>query len=139
MKIITLCGSSRFPEAHQLVMMHEAMLGNIVIPMSLYGHADVPEGAQFLTSDGDEATPEKRGLDRLHFEKIDLSHEIIVINPGGYVGSSTLREIQYARERGKGVRYLFPDAAPEELTTVFTRTRPPWIDRGQTLEEDPGA
>lgn len=116
MTVVTLCGSSRFPDAHMLAQMHEALMGNVVIPMSLYGHADFPEGAEFLTSDGDESTPEKQGLDELHLRKIDLADEVLVVNVGGYVGSSTRREIEYAREHGKPVRFLFP--TDDELEAV---------------------
>ena len=45
-------------------------------------------------------------LDRLHLQKIDLADEILVVNVGGYIGNSTKREIQYAKDTGKGVRYL---------------------------------
>ena len=61
-----------------------------------------------MTSDGDEKTKEKQILDQLHFRKIDLSDGIFVINVGGYVGSSTKREIEYARAHGKTVDWLFP-------------------------------
>jgi hypothetical protein len=45
-------------------------------------------------------------LDDMHLRKIDLADEIFVINPGGYIGSSTKSEIEYAMESGKSVRYL---------------------------------
>lgn len=109
--VTTLCGSTRFPDAFALANMHLSMMGRIVISVGLSGHADEPRGARFLTSDGDESTPEKQGLDQLHFRKIDLSDGIYVINVGGYVGSSTRREIEYAYETGKTVEWLFPDSA----------------------------
>ncbi len=109
--VTTLCGSTRFSEAHALANMHLSLAGRIVIPLGMLGHTDVPEGAKFLTSDGDESTPEKRGLDRLHFRKIDVSDGVYVINVGGYVGSSTRREIEYARNRGKTVEWMFPEFA----------------------------
>lgn len=111
-RIITLCGSTRFPDAFALANAHLSMMGNLVISVGLHGHADEPRGARFLTSDGDEATPEKQGLDQLHFRKIDVADGIFVINVGGYVGSSTRREIEYARDHGKSVEWLFPDAIP---------------------------
>jgi predicted phosphodiesterase len=43
-----------------------------------------------------------------HLLKIDLADEIFVINPGGYIGSSTRSEIEYAHRTGKDVRYLVP-------------------------------
>ncbi len=108
-KVITLCGSTRFPDAFALANMHLSLKGNIVIGLGMLGHADQPTGARFLTSDGDESKPEKQGLDQLHFRKIDLSDGVYVCNVGGYVGSSTRREIAYARERGKTVEFMFPE------------------------------
>jgi hypothetical protein len=107
-KVYTLCGSSRFPDAFHIVNAHLSMQGHVVISLGLFGHADQPMGARFLTSDGNEQTTEKQSLDQLHFRKIDISDGIFVINVGGYVGSSTKREIAYAQSQGKSVEYLFP-------------------------------
>jgi hypothetical protein len=114
-RIVTLCGSTRFPDAFALANAHLSMMGNLVISVGLCGHADEPRGARFLTSDGDESTPEKQRLDRLHYRKIDLADAIYVVNVGGYVGSSTRREIAYAQARGKAVEWMFPDAIPADL------------------------
>lgn len=107
--VTTLCGSTRFHEAFAIANMHLSLQGRIVIGLGMSGHTDVPQGARFLTSDGDETTPEKQALDQLHFRKIDLSDGIFVINVGGYIGSSTQREIQYAINTGKTIEWLFPD------------------------------
>lgn len=88
------------------------MSGHVVISLGLFGHADEPTGARFLTSDGDETRPEKTALDQLHFRKIDLADAIFVVNVGGYIGSSTKREIEYARSRGKAVEWMFPTNDP---------------------------
>lgn len=113
--VTTLCGSTRFPDAFALANMHLSLQGRIVIGLGMQGHADEPRGARFLTSDGDERKPEKQGLDELHFRKIDLSDGIYVVNVGGYVGSSTRREIAYAKSQGKRVEWMFPDAIPDGL------------------------
>jgi hypothetical protein len=76
--VTTLCGSTRFPDAFDLVAMHLGLQGRIVLSVAMMGHADRPEGARFLCSDGDEKTPEKQRLDELHFRKIDLSDGIYV-------------------------------------------------------------
>ena len=47
-------------------------------------------------------------LSDMQRKKIDISDEIFVINVGGYIGSSTLSEIEYAKSNGKVVRYLEP-------------------------------
>lgn len=107
-KVITLCGSSRFPDAFHLANLHFSLQGHIVISLGAFGHADQPAGSRYLLSDGDESTPEKQAIDQLHFRKIDLADEIFVVNVGGYVGSSTRREIDYARSLDKPVRWMFP-------------------------------
>lgn len=50
----------------------------------------------------------KERLDLLHLDKIDLADELLVVNPGRYIGDSTRREITYAAGLGKPIRYLVP-------------------------------
>jgi hypothetical protein len=38
----------------------------------------------------------------------DLADRVLVVNPGGYVGESTSREIAYARAAGKRVSFTDP-------------------------------
>lgn len=104
--VVCLCGSSRWPYAHLAVSMQETLAGRIVIPMGCYGHADFPSGARQATSDGDESDTVKQMLDQLHFRKIDLADEIVVITVDGVIGNSTRREIAYAESLGKAVRYV---------------------------------
>jgi hypothetical protein len=95
-KIITLCGSTKFK--HQFIEQQRKLTleGNIVISVGMFGHAD-----------NEPITEEiKTMLDDMHFRKIDLADEILVINVGGYIGFSTNREIEYAISTGKGVKYL---------------------------------
>jgi nucleoside 2-deoxyribosyltransferase len=51
---------------------------------------------------------QKASLDALHLRKIDLADRVLVINPGGYIGDSTSREIAYARATGKPVSFTDP-------------------------------
>ena len=44
----------------------------------------------------------------LHRQKILISDEILVLNVGGYIGSSTMNEIFFAIDNGKTIRYLEP-------------------------------
>jgi phosphoribosylformylglycinamidine (FGAM) synthase-like amidotransferase family enzyme len=44
-------------------------------------------------------------MDALHLKKIDLADRVMVVNPGGYYGDSTRREIAYARAHGKPVHF----------------------------------
>ena len=74
--------------------------GNIVISIGLFGHS------------GDEevwAIGTKEMLDDMHKRKIDMADEVFIINVGGYIGSSTRSEIEYAQTTGKKVNYLEPN------------------------------
>ncbi len=86
-------------------MMEETLNYRIVIPLGLYGHADFPPGAKAACADANESDPVKKMLDLLHFAKIDLCDEIVVVRRGERIGSSTKREIEYAYATGKGVRH----------------------------------
>ena len=96
-KIITLCGSTRYKDEFLAAQKRLTLEGNIVISVGLFGHS------------GDDevwAASTKPMLDDMHLRKIDLADEIFVINRGGYIGSSTRNEIDYAQKTGKTVRYL---------------------------------
>lgn len=96
-KIITLCGSTKFKEAFIEAQKRLTLEGNIVISVGLFGHAGDEEVWQEKT---------KNMLDDMHKRKIDLADEIFVINVGGYIGSSTRSEIEYALRTGKIIKYL---------------------------------
>lgn len=117
-KIVCLCGSSKHPDLHMRVMMEETLKGHIVIPMGLYGHADFPPGAKAATADSDESSQVKQMLDKMHFHKIDLADEIVVVRVDGYIGSSTSREIAYATERGREVRFYDVASDSPALDTI---------------------
>lgn len=103
MKIITLCGSTRFKDEFNKTNAELTMEGNLVISLGVFGHVDMPDHDWTTGGNAD-----KLMLDNLHKRKIDLADEILVINVGGYVGDSTRGEIAYAVEHGKTVRYLEP-------------------------------
>ena len=96
-KVITLCGSTKFKNEFIAIQKRLTLEGNIVISVGLFGHS------------GDEevwSEDTKIMLDDMHKRKIDMADEIFVINVGGYLGSSTRSEIEYAMRTGKGVNYL---------------------------------
>jgi hypothetical protein len=45
-------------------------------------------------------------MDELHLRKIDIADEIFVIDWEDYIGKSTSKEIQYAKDNEVPVRYL---------------------------------
>lgn len=95
MKVITLCGSTKFKKQFEQANAYLTLQGNIVIGLAF-----------FEQSEGIEISGETAELlGNIHFRKIDLSDEIFVIDVDGYIGSSTRKEIEYATEKGKTVRY----------------------------------
>ena len=58
---------------------------------------------------GGVVTSEQRAaLGALHLRKIDLADRVLVVNPGGYIGESTSREIAYARAASKPISFTEP-------------------------------
>lgn len=96
-KVITLCGSTRFKDEFLEAQKQLTLAGNIVISVGLFGHS----GDDEVWAEGT-----KEMLDDMHKRKIDMADEIYVINVGGYIGSSTKSEIEYAKKTGKTVKYL---------------------------------
>jgi hypothetical protein len=89
--IVTLCGSTRFKDEFMEVQKELTLEGHIVISVGCFGHADKDPRIE----------ASKGMLDAMHLKKIDMADAIYVVNVGGYIGSSTKREIAYAKENGK--------------------------------------
>jgi hypothetical protein len=102
-KIVCLCGSTKFWREFQKAGLRETLAGNIVLSI---GAASGTDDEHFTQLPAEEWQRVKTGLDELHFRKIDLADEILVLNLGGYIGDSTRREIEYAQVSGKPIRYL---------------------------------
>lgn len=103
-KVITLCGSTRFKNEFMEVQKRLTLEGNIVISVGLFGHSG--DNEVWENMDEGTLTKTKEMLDDMHKRKIDMADEIFVINVGGYIGSSTRSEIEYAQATRKTVRYL---------------------------------
>lgn len=90
-EIVCICGSARFTEEMREANRDLTFAGVIVV---------APGEAGQSISDEQKAT-----LDALHLRKIDLADRVLIVNPGGYVGESTSREIAYAHANGKPVSF----------------------------------
>lgn len=103
-KVITLCRSTRFKDEFMEAQKWLTLEGNIVISVGLFGHS----GDNKVWENMDEGTliKTKEMLDDMHKRKIDMANEIFVINVGGYIGSSTRSEIDYAVDTGKPVQQV---------------------------------
>ncbi len=93
-EIVCLCGSTRFVNELRAANRDLTLAGIIVVAPS-----EAVEGA---------TEKQKALLGALHLRKIDVADRVLVVNPGGYVGDSTSREIAYARAAGKPVSFTDP-------------------------------
>jgi hypothetical protein len=96
--IVCICGSTRFAEHMNTEAERLTLAGMIVVRPEVVAY-NRERDQQFVE-------PEvKAALDVLHLRKIDLADEVDVVTVDGYVGESTRREIAYAEQTGKPVRY----------------------------------
>jgi hypothetical protein len=101
-RIVCLCGSTRFSDAYQEANLRETLAGRIVLTIG----CNMRDAELFADKSEEELQHIKEDLDILHFHKINLADEILVLNVNGYIGESTRREIEYAMEQGKKIRWL---------------------------------
>ena len=104
-KVITLCGSTRFVDTFNEWHKKLTLDGKIVLSIGLVLPQSERENPQHNNY------KVKQMLDELHLRKIDLSDEIFVLNVDGYIGESTSKEIAYAQKTGKVIKYLEPVGA----------------------------
>jgi hypothetical protein len=98
--VTTVCGSMRFFD-QMLVAANEYTEKGYIVLMPFVAY--IKPGEQ-------ENNPVKEMLDKMHFAKIDMSDEILVVtrNPGDmdhYIGTSTHNEIRHANNHGVKVVY----------------------------------
>lgn len=101
--IVVLCGSTTYWDQLAEAALYETAAGRIVLAPGCNLKQPHP-----LWSDRVQADRLKEVLDNLHLRKVDIADDILVVNPGGYIGASTAREIDYARSLGKPIRYTHP-------------------------------
>ncbi|MCF6408800.1 hypothetical protein [Pseudalkalibacillus salsuginis] len=95
MRVITLCGSTKFKKQFREMEASLTLQGHIVISLGF-----------FEQSEGIKITEEQERLfQEIHFKKIDMADEIFVIDVNGYIGNSTNKEIEYALKMNKDVLY----------------------------------
>jgi hypothetical protein len=100
--IVCLCGSTRFWRLFQHAGLVETMAGRIVLSI---GAASGTDDEHFGNLPRDEYDRIKTTLDELHMRKIELADEVLILDQGRYIGESTARELAYARQLGKRVRF----------------------------------
>lgn len=99
--VVCICGSTKFKTQILGHTQRETIFGKIAINHGFFHHTD-----KFPITD-----EQKDMLDELMLRKIDIADEILVVEPGEYIGNSTKRAITYAQKQGKRVRYASKEEA----------------------------
>ena len=93
MKVVTICGSMKFKDKMMEVARDLEIKNKYVVIQCVYSNDKFNEEEQVLLAD-------------LHYKKIDISDAIYVVNVDGYIGTSTKKEIEYAKSLNKEIFYL---------------------------------
>jgi hypothetical protein len=101
-EIVCICGSIRFADEMRAANRDLTFAGVIVVAPGVFLRAEDHEANEFITNE------QKTALGALHLRKIDLADRVLIVNPGGYIGESTSREIAYARATGKPISFTDP-------------------------------
>ncbi|TDU90926.1 hypothetical protein EV138_4527 [Kribbella voronezhensis] len=101
-EIVCICGSTRFVDEMRAANRDLTFAGAIVVAPGVFPRAEDDEASESITDE------QKTALGALHLRKIDLADRVLVVNPGGYIGESTSREIAYARATGKPISFTDP-------------------------------
>ena len=92
---MTLCGSMRFQNEMMEIAEKLAREGECVLTP-----------VYMVMKDCEISEEEVKRLKLEQFKRIELANEIFVVNVDGYVGESTMAEIEFAERNGKRVRWM---------------------------------
>jgi len=115
-KIVTLCGSSKFCDimavcAWIIERDEKAIAMGLHLLPSWY-----PDCPDHHLAEHEGVASE---MDKLHLSKIDISSEIFVVNYDSYIGNSTMKEIEHAKETGKKIRWFTHDPVGEMVQKMI--------------------
>ena len=96
MKVITVCGSLKFYKEMMEATEQLELQGNCML-VPIYNPSK-PSKDSFSEEDA-------KMLDLVHKERIKLSDAIFVVDVSGYIGTSTKKEIEFAKELNKEIIY----------------------------------
>ena len=95
--VITLCGSTKYKEAFDKLLLELSLQGVVVLSLPVFSHHDNIE----LTEDNIKT------LKEIQKQKIDMSAGIFVITKYGHIGDDTKEEIEYAKSKNKIIMYYY--------------------------------
>ena len=127
-KIVTLCGSSKFCDimavcAWLIERDEKAITMGLHLLPEWYSKEPIPDHLA-------EIEGVALAMDKLHLCKIDMSDEVFIINFEDYVGTSTMNEIKYSKEKGKKLRWFTHDSIGQKVREI--------IDRASTVHQKQG-
>ena len=94
--IVAIIGSTRFKDFHMGAAQRETLRGNIVLIAGFFHHVDNFPITQEV----------KDQLDTLSERKVEMADEVFVVNVNGYIGETTARLINIARDKGIPIRWM---------------------------------
>ncbi len=112
-KVVCLCGSSKFRYLMHRVALDEVLAGNVILQPEFFNQKEAKKlsNSSILL------------LVDLHFRRIEMADEVLIVNPAGYLGESTAAEIAYAEARGKFVRYLVDPVRKFKLKSHLVKNK----------------
>ena len=114
-KVICLCGSTRFTREMLIRQWELTKQGYVVLSWCA-----LPD--DYFQGEGKTHIGDQEGVmeivDEVHLRKIDLADEVLILNVGGYVGESTDRELRYAYQQGKQIRWWIGGHVPERYRWI---------------------
>ena len=87
-KIVTICGSMKFKDKMMEIAKELEIKNRYVVIQCVYSNDKFRENEQQTLAD-------------LHYNKIEMSYAIYVINVNGYIGSSTSKELSMLKNQVK--------------------------------------
>jgi phosphoribosyl-ATP pyrophosphohydrolase len=108
MRIVCLCGSTRYKKEFLEAEETETLQGRIVLGPGVFSKTD----GRALSQD------EVDRLHDVHRRKIELADELLVVAPDGHIGESTAEEVAYGESLGKDVRMWEPAAPPLPIDPI---------------------
>lgn len=117
-RIVTICGSMKFLPDMLRFYKKLSMSGDVVLlpvftadniaPQTIKTRSVDLQNATSVASFTEGLLSEKSRLFESHKKKILMSDLIFIVNPGGYRGADTEKEIAFAIEHGIRVDYMEP-------------------------------
>ena len=116
-KVVVLCGSSKFCDIMAVCEWiierdEKAITMGLNLLPNWYCREDIPDHLAEHEGVADE-------MDALHLKKIDLADEIFVVNYDDYIGKSTTREVEYAMDHGKKIRWFTHDHVGKTVDDII--------------------